>query len=850
MAIGSSFGKFSKPNSRDLGSKISPKVVANKDNLGDNELKPSITASAKSPEDLRNQLGLNDPISISSTGQEESDSKQSFSDRIPRLGASLAESGYTAASTPSTPQYSQRGGGGALSDDPTNYWGESFDDRRGWSLDPQMNLAGNTSNNDIYVRDAIANGASEDDLYDIMHRDPWWKVLGEDFRQGISSGLGRGTIANPRPGNGILGLGGSQTFGHPFESRNVYDINKDSPGIGSWMTIDDGSAYDYDHMTSDYMTGTQYLHYIEDLGMQGRPVEEISPRRIYSKRREALNYGFEPFTPDMMSAWNMAAHNASSALGRLGTSVANLRQMVLPSYTINYDGMTINGEDFDRLSGPYLDQIEWRAAYDPDWFEQGVKEYSIPDASGRMRHAYGTVTDYSYDGDMFWLEFADGQGFYVSPDYVESHMANVDGQDQLLLDNTFVPVSSVQGYVPEGYTDIYIPDMVMPDGTSLPYETVLELYQDDTPYDSEDDGISYDFLPFNMNMPSRLMEHELLSEEGDVDIPVVSNLLGTKANSDWFHGWNPIWSTYDNTMSSLPISISTFPIKLPGAAAPIMARVWSPWAYSASNAVSSMSGADPAQYDPVTDSYGMQAGFYDDDGNMRYGVNGNPDDPLKFWNTVGTMMVPATENLAGDISSDPIRSAASASNLIGQLPESPTLRQLVNHAAFDAAMEGIEEIVGIAPDELTTYGINGMYANPVYETDPNTGEIVLDESGNPVPVYDVTGHEIRDYDTSLRDRARNMFDPNDIMNAFGGGVAVDVGMNVMGLGGGDYNMRRFIDAGRNDLARRRTGQTQLVVNPDITPESLTDISDDEYIAELMNAVGKRNVPEDTTEEVI
>jgi len=640
--------------------------------------------------------------------------------------------------------------------------------------DEMWNLIGDTESNQAYIRDAMENGGlSKKDANDIMSRGSWWEQLDKKFSQP---------------------LGG------------MSDASDNRETLGDMTVMDDGTKYDYDHMTADTMTGTQYMHYAE-MGMGGRPVEQIDPTKTYSKRREHINYGFTPFVPDQTAYANMIADNVMDVPHRLGTMLSGLRETVTPDYAINYGGGRISGRDFDKLSTAYLNQFYYNDRFDPERFltrPDGndnvtalVREYAVPDKDGRETYHYGRLTAmWANEDGTYTAEFSDGSSVDVSQEYIDS-ISNNDGS-VTMTDSARVPASQARGSLPADldslndvdsiiksaqenggspldYADvIYIPDLVLSDGTSIPYSDVERIYWDETPGDDEgpgDDDVSYEFKRFGIgplsfdNKPRRLNQQEMFktNDRGGLDVDLSD--IGNNA-VDW-------------TLGSLPISIGST----------------MPWVYSASGATSSLAGADPASYDPTTDSYGLIAGNYDKQGRLRYGVagaNGKRDgarsDSTKWWNAAGNAAVPLTEMLVGSVGEQlvPLEKIFRS-----ELPSNPTTWQVIKNALVGAAGEGVEEDFGNIFDEITQYGPSGMFANPVTNANGET-------------LRDMYGHEVRDYGTNAEDRLNSFFDPGELANAFAGGVTVDALMRMLPIAS------QLVPAVRRDAARRKTGVAQFV----------------------------------------
>ena len=562
-----------------------------------------------------------------------------------------------------------------------------------------LQLVGDTDANNRYIQAAIDDGMSEEDADNLMNRwDDYW--------------------SNPR------------YWVDPSTGKYDYDfINKNS--LGDIGAMDDGSVYDYDHMTADKMTGTQYRKYAE-MGMGGRPIEEIDPMGVYSKRSEYNDYGFTPFTPDAMSYKNMVVSNAFDFPARLGSVVSKLREEISPDYQISYglgnDRKKISGRDFDKRAAAYVN------GFDYDWDRNQDK---FLQSSGRPETAF---------------ELDDGR-------------------------------------------TVYVPDLVLSDGTRINIDDARRIYADQTINNDEgdyDDDIGYDyqnFLGVFSNKPARLNNPELFTENGINTDDLADNAL------DW-------------TFGSLPISLGT-----------VM-----PWLYSASSASSALSGVDPMSYNPTTNSYSLLAGNYDDKGNWRYGINtpqGERDekasDETRYWNALGNLAVPLTENIAGNIGSDPFK--AGIEKLTGKslsLPSNPTVRQVLKNGLVGAIGEGIEEDVGNVFDELTQYGPAGMYANPL-----------TDEEGN--QLYDENGYALRNYDTPLATRLGNVVNKEgltDLANSFSGGVAVDALMDLLmspiPVVGRDTTLRQLIPAIRRANIRRRAGIEPLIEPEEESQEELAN----------------------------
>lgn len=436
-----------------------------------------------------------------------------------------------------------------------------------------------------------------------------------------------------------------------------------------------------------------------------------------------------------------------------------------------------------------------------------IKENAIPDASGKTKYVYGDLVDSGYDlvltyanGDVAripsneWTSWQSSDGLVLPQQYdgdiVSSmtdenlHLTFSDGQDvhvpksvydgwvrpdgsMYIPDATYVPVREARGFLPddletlnanairEGVAQnapvLFIPDMVMDDGTRLTWDQVQRIYYDqeaeDNPSSVSDDGISYDFGPLGLAKPRRLTG-EILNDDMSVN-------WGDLLNNAW-----------DFTAGSIPISLNAFA-----------------WPLSATEAYSkSVAGIDPNKYDALTGSDRYISADLDESGELRPTYT-----PIQqIANIAGNALVPLTEQLAGPLSG---HSAIEA--LSGELPLNPSTREVLQNFLLGMLGEGMEEIVGNVTDEVTGQG-EAAYGDVVTPE----GERLLDDQGRPVVdesgnyrftdaegnpytyMTDQVGHIYRDPNTSLMRRFGNFLSPNELGNAFLGGSLVDATMQL------------------------------------------------------------------------
>lgn len=667
----------------------------------------------------------------------------------------------------------------------------------------------------------LENGISQDDLDEINNRGSWLDVhLNNPATAAVTDNFGKNPFLDvdaesfaddfANELNTIMTTGNLVHHDVPdkYESDN-------SSTIGDIHAVDDGQTMDYDHLTADKVTGEAMQRYGE-LGMGGRGWWEYSPSSIYTKSDEANDFGFRPYLPDETARANLRTSEYLDApkdvtTGILGNSRNLVANLLGQGYRIKYDQdgnrdttedvLDIDGTDWDYRARPYVDNMTRLLSYQPDTFmtmpENGeihgapvstlVQEYQIEDADGSTKYLHGRVDDeksgWVADGNgdyLYQLVFTDGQSV---------NLPNIEENQNIEIpDPTYVPIEQARGVLPEnldqlndvirqdGYENIYeapvlyLPDLVMDDGTRITWDQAQNIYSDkeleDNPDSDLDDNISYDVNP--LNKPRRLM--------GEVSNDFLANLPS---------------NMWDLTAGSLPIAIDKFA-----------------WPISIASAASdSLAGVDPGSYDPLTGSSQYLSAKYDENGHIVPTYN----DTQRAMNFAGNALVPLTEQIAG-----PVSGHSAIEWLSGKSKPGSSVKQILRDFALGMLGEGLEEVIGNFFDELTNQGL-AAYGNNVDEE----GKSLLDENGdykdtdiygNPMTyMTDETGHTYKDINTPIGDRVRNMLNPEDALNAMLGGAIVDATMQLVPMPGINSRDTRLFpqlrDAARRDKIREQLGLT-------------------------------------------
>ena len=757
----------------------------------------------------------------------------------------------------------------------TNLFGEEYDgDANMNMLDAQADYVGNTPVTDAYLRDFVDSGTmTMDDAWSMMHRP---QSIDEETEmratRPVTPGLFDSSVEKLDDGTpnywqltsdsmrgsqylhyrDDLGMGGREGY---IDPNLTYSKRREATNYGFIPFMPNEASYDEmvaqnlfdvpsragrvvanlrEYLTPDYgisfgrgnsrrtVSGRDFDKNAGAYNEQYRREYQRNPDKFMSKPE-----GDEPYTA-MVRQYMIPNMNGDETY-HYG-EIVDATQVADGSVQLSFaDGSIVNVpmEYLESLGdgGFNYENVSMNAAssmVNPDDIASG--KYSqmgdqYIDVNGVPRNAFGELTgiDELEDG-TYNLIFNDGQETINVSDYTQPPVARVwsDVPNPEYVNNSV----------------LYMPDMKMSDGTTIPYADVERLWMDKTPEDDEgtgDDDVTYWFdgiggHSFNAKDPNtwnvaNMQYGPILDALGKLPIlNAISNRparLGGqeifsigedgKPNFDWSNLANNV---ADWTFGSLPISIGRY----------------MPWLYSASSAGRSISGVDPMTYNPATDSYGLAAGNIDENGDMQYGVfdqdeNGNMvrnEDKTRsgrMWNLLGNAAVPLSEQIVGPIGGSiiPFEKIAEKAPV-----KNAFVRTLINEAA-GAGAEGVEEILGNLFDEMTQYG-SDIYADPVI--DEETGEARTDSAGR----------EMRQHDTSAQKRVKNFFDDTaNNVNSFLGGALVDAAMQGPGL------PFRLKNAAIQDYARHKTG-----VAPYVAPKSLENREgfDPEYASLFDNMVFK------------
>ena len=488
-----------------------------------------------------------------------------------------------------------------------------------------------------------------------------------------------------------------KTWGKPITSttpEGEETTEEYSPVVKS-NDIDDGTSNE--SREKPMMTGRQYLDYRNLYGLPGRPTNEIDPDEIYNKQEELEEYGFIPYITSDESLNNFHNVVAPQAIGSAFNNLADARRSAT-DWTLDYEGEKYSGKDFVKSMQKYANEHQGDKGVVTDNPEE-ANEYSLP------------LKQY--------VIFPDGSKYTMphslpEPEYLPSGAVRFtfdDGTSWTFKDyDELASVKWDYDVAKEGepVTLWWNKDPVkLSNGQAIRYDKAADLYEDQDKY--------ADYGPLDINKP--YVENPL--EEGGwvpwlVDMALSSApyfylpAAGVKAIGDTANNAQGFRSgrqdyrkgTY-NLLSENPYLVEAAPATIASAVMPLTEQLWGPVGKTA--------------------------------------LGGSPTAKLASFLTKGK----------ADKYTKPVYK-----ELLDETKGNQAKRILTN-ALVGASDEGLEEIPGELVEEFQSNGLHS-FANPIYMTDKDTGELVLDSNGKPIPDADLQNRERKDTkNTSVADVIRN-----------------------------------------------------------------------------------------------
>lgn len=489
--------------------------------------------------------------------------------------------------------------------------------------------------------------------------------------------------------------------------RDAIDRGEGTPGLFGvkWdekildpYAIDNG--IDSRSRESLFMTGEQYIKYRDEFGLPGRDVKDINPDEIYSKQDEQDRYGFIPYITSEESLQRFHDAAAPQAVSNVFNRVANARRENT-DFDVNYDGKKISGHDLIRQGNL--------------WWKRN---------SGKVNDAE-VITDPSKateDSVPYTYVLTDSSGNQI---VAKSALVNsyIDEQNHPVMQFedgdvwTFDDMDDYQRSLGEqiaadGEHVSYwknIEPLVLDDGTKLRADKAEQLLSDSNYQNFADYG------DFNWNMP--YIEDPFVDRQGNFNLnPAENSFLP--------------WIT-DTALGSVPYFFK------PTAAA-----------QGVGNAAASATGLQPGYQDFLNGTYSL--------------LSNDPTREQQVSATVGSLALPITEHLWGNIGGNLIGKPFMKAIGKNEKDIAPLLRY-----GMGTVGEGLEEIPGNAVEQFQGgSGLSGWYADDMYRDE--NGNLTTQDTG--IRAYDDQGNVIKNTNTDFVGRMHNFV--NDIPLAFIGGMTM------------------------------------------------------------------------------
>ncbi len=554
----------------------------------------------------------------------------------------------------------------------------------------------------------------------------------------------------------------------PYIPNSTYELGMSIPNLASATRT-----------LHNYISNLRENGFLNDVDYQittdtGHGVNSFSGRDF-----DKMSNGYASQVQDLYDRASMGDSDAMSILtsaeGHSSPYTTMVREYELPDGSKHYGVVTEMDDINDLIDKDVFNDLVWwgidnntQATY-PD--ENGISTYGnvklkfdndsnilsgtlhtkdgfdlnvepSPDGSFRIvmdDDAFNNWWDSHNSGNKY-VAFSDGSSAIVSSEDINKAMEENPNDDWIkdtLVSYDSTSLKDIDGFDPNSLTignptklgdtigkdgaeigAMYVPDMVLSDGTPISRDTVLKIANDDNPNDSAEDGISYSFEPSGLN-PKRLLSYGsfmlpmsfMLSAANPI-FPFTDSrprrLMHDSLIEDGIHlDEGPNWLT-DAATNSIPIStpglqyVDAFANALPYAAG-----------------VESASGDEYGRYQ--TTGYDI----------------GSDENAIKAGNS---LFGPPLENLAGwghEPKLDPM-----IEKLINKRFAEGTIQNLLLSKGWDSAGEAMEEIFGNYVDEPSVYGLKNAWADPISRPYVGMGGVYdkdhrllydVDDNGN---VYD------------------------------------------------------------------------------------------------------------------
>lgn len=490
-----------------------------------------------------------------------------------------------------------------------------------------------------------------------------------------------------------------------------------------------------DSVKGRMISGEEYIK-LNKMGFGGRPLEDIDPDKDYDQLGELRDYGFVPYITDEAQYNNWVASSIPDFITGSFNNLANTRDRYTDAI-IRYKDNEYSRKDMNEELPKYFDVINGREDIDLKPFDS---KFLLPDDPSVDRESDLPVTK------VWTVNMAEGEEPFSisSPDFPQTEV------------------------LPDGQVAMYWPGN---EDEVIYFESVAD-YNDNLPTYNYEPTTDESRVDGYITMP-RLEYEQADGKQVSLSYGDVIDILQQMENGTADVDWGPFNIAKDaGYRKGFEKMVTTFDISdiVPNMAdllfgsAPLFFKQTA-WPMALANAATAAAGLDARTYDP-------------NDNSVRRLREGDIDGGDYALNIALSGLVPFTEKIAGGIGGSGGMIGRPLQNLLKKRG-APALSRY----ALDTAGEGLEEVIASTWEDAQVNGLKDLFANQVQKTDEN-GNPVFDENGEPEYVYDRTGHEVRDSNTSVEDRSSNFV--KQVPETFLAGTALG-GLFSTGKALGDYS---------------------------------------------------------------
>lgn len=515
-------------------------------------------------------------------------------------------------------------------------------------------------------------------------------------------------------GQALIGSGAAQDASSMDAASGYFDTaskNFDDALASNVGVIDDGTA-DYNHATSIYVTGTQARKQFEQ---QGLDASNLKDDQIYNKSDLQNEYGYTPYVPDDASAWNMALQNVASQTSKGLNALANARNnWANENYGITIDGKHITAGDYDKdAAEEYFNTVNEEMRNHPKFKDE---------ETGIVWDNDNPPLAVNENGQPQLLRTSDGGLFWAYSNDPETGI-KFDGIGYDSPEAEVIQwIQDLQNHDTDGSNwKIQAPDTkyTAKNGEEFDYSQMKRLYNDMSANGGDfqsDPNISYDWGPFNIFKPQEAMTNEeMFTKDGQINLSdVLPQLLDVTGQSAQY--FLPLPSAV--ALSSLQALDTSTGVQRKANGNAVKSSALSDLSPEAVSLLNEQGISEQEYKDALKKSQGEKA--------------------------LGTAVMPITEHLLGGISKSPIQKEFEKRGLsaVGKILGDKTFADRVGsnkilNAVSDTIGEGLEEIPSNFFEEAMNKGTSSFYGQDYLKD--NDGNIMFDETGNPLYGYDRDG---------------------------------------------------------------------------------------------------------------